>query len=253
MNKNEKAFKIIVTSMTASADDFPGTPRIPFPYTLQPNEEKYVRINFPENGDYATKSCDRLKFEVKVTTEQYGGGTSDFRMAPIDEGEFTKFLHDFKPERTAEPGPLNIYAYTYPPATDWEYYKDKNFQVIIKIDNPKVDGTALIKNLILEQEFETTDRLFNIDCFLDTKIMEYIEDNDVKKNLCPNYETKEGNCIFFKFKDLNITKGDSEEIICEAKIDTSATLTGKYTDFINVRSDYDFVQEWDQSLYCLEI
>jgi len=247
INKNEKTFKIELTDINVTFGDQKGIGLDR--YTLEPKEEKYARFNFlPEIV------CDSNTFKVNITANYTAGGTSQFGMAPNEEGDNMRFLRGFKPNAIADPGPLNIYAFTYPAGINasnplglkiW----DNKFQVIIKIKNPKVEGVATVSDFYLIQKFR-------FEKYFDISENECEGPKEMKKPVdrAPSKcAENEGNCLQFRFDPpLALSKAEYTEIKCNATIvpNIDSILTDKYTDFIRVESAYNFNQVWEFSLGC---
>jgi hypothetical protein len=181
VNKNQKIYKINTTDIKASTTStvsgsttpvlIPGSYYKQYEeYILEPREELPVRVKF--NGAPSDSTivgigeCKSYKnFDVNISTRQTSGGWSDFGFSPSATDEHQKFVHDFTPSISAEPGPLNIYVFTdpYVIVTDENNFKkDDQFEVVIKIQNTVKTGIAGISKIYLIQEFEIPQPLFDI-------------------------------------------------------------------------------------------
>jgi hypothetical protein len=259
-NINEKIYEINITEIKAWAENetFPadhvytGLSETD-PYVLKPKEDFPVRFMWgykpsPDPGWHKIPECPNgiINFKINVSSRQYGGGFSNYGIAPSDEGDWIKFLHYFDPETTAEPGPLNIYVYTDPYAIDWSYFNndfDNNgqvipFYIVIKITNPKVqDSVAILDKLYLVQTFEAGSQFFNI--------QSPCEDDLGNEYSLGSSTCSLGNCYEFSLKKLEVNFDESREIICKANIVPGNAPKDHITDQIRVYTPYyDFKQKF---------
>jgi hypothetical protein len=245
INKNEKTFEIELVEINVSTDGYEGSGLKS--YTLEPGEEKYVRFSFLKD---AFEDCTSKTFRVKVKSRQEGGATSDFGLAPSEKKEeWKRFIRGFKPNPIADPGPLNIYAFTYPAGIDTSKV-GKKFKVIIKIKNPKVEGIAEIREFYFVQRFKHPTKYFQINTKECRPDVDCVEISSTKLGEC---DPETSNCLKFNFKDPQlgtIKQGESREIVCNATI--LKQVPDKYTDFIGVYATYNFTQEWEFSIGCTE-
>jgi len=238
INKNEQTYEINLTKIDVKFGDESAEDGIT-EYVLEPNEEKYMRYFFPSTS----MVCDSKSFKVNVTSRQTGGGTSEFAMAPNEEEEeWRKELRSFKPNPIADPGPLNIYAFTYPTGIAQSDFVGKNFQIIIKIKNPKVKGIAHLDDLYLIQKFKFPHKYFTIlSCTGVT--------TDPATDKCQ--DNPNSNCLKLTFDStLDLPMGKTIEIKCDVDIDENEPLDDVYKDLIRVEATYDFTQEWTFSSGC---
>jgi len=274
-NKNNAVYEINFTEINASTTITVGsnppvgystTPKSAFTggrYTLDPKEELPIRFkefDFPDDWPCVGSQT----FKVNATTEQKSGGWSDFGIAPSDEGDFRKFIHGFKPNINAEPGPLNIYVYTDPWGIDASEFPstiapEDRAEVIIKIQNKVKSGIAKIDDLYLVQEFEVPDNLFDIleGTCEGTKALtqgtngNLTVDTTLPSGLC---SSTWNNCLRFHFPNTLILKpNDKITISCEINLDPNilTTLTNEYTDQIRVFANFRYTQEWTNPIPCL--
>jgi len=218
------------------------------PYTIHPQEDMPVRVEWNKNLPECTNNID---FLINITSVQIsGGGSAKYGLAPQEEGNID-FLHYFDPEIETNPGPLDIYVFTDPYAVnlDPDWYTE--FAAIIKIKN-KAEGTAFLDNITLIQTFEGPWSYFEItQCYDD-------EDNSYTLNSYTEGECSGGgdrvNCFTLKFNQfyydrLNLTKDESKEIICIATIKNRDNLTSALDDLISVFTpSYEFLQEFKETM-----
>jgi hypothetical protein len=192
-----------------------------------------------------------ITFKINVSSRQYGGGFSNYGIAPSDEGDYIKFLHYFDPEITAEPGPLNIYVYSDPYAIDWSYFNNNGipFYIIIKIANPKFqDSVATLNEIHLVQTFEAagSQKFFSISTCQDDLGNPPFTPTEED---CP--EGKTGNCYKFTLNDLTVNYDESREIVCITNINPNQRPGNDITDQIRVYTPYyDFKQKFVYSKSC---
>jgi len=261
INKNEKIFDIDITYINAStnyedSDDIytvcdsgcDNTLPIEIPYNLLPNKELYLRLNFADEfADELFKGCDSKKFELGVKTQQTGGTDSWFGIAPNDmERDWQEFIQGYDPNYEPDPGPLDIFAFTYPFGIDQDQYKERDIQIIITLRNPKADGVILVEEFYFIQTFKFPHKYFTINSCTLLEGMTMSNESTGRCGDNPNYS----NCFKFEFNPkLEIPKDETEEIICYATVEDEP-LTDKYDDFMRVEATYDFFQEWDEKLTC---
>ena len=267
-NKNNAVYEINFTQINAyttvtedstSTEMERGTKAAFEKYTLDPKEELPIRFKeFDFADDWVCEGSQT--FKVNVTTEQKSGGWSDFGMAPSDEDNFRKFIHGFKPNKNAEPGPLNIYVYTDPCGISAEDFigvpDDDKVEVIILIQNKVKSGTAEIKELYLVQEFEVPDKLFDIigtSCE-GTKFLEQPSnltvDTNLPSGLCSSGPSARNNCLRFYFPNTLILK-PNEKVTIACKIDNIKIPTNEYTDQIRVFANFNYIQQWTNTIPCM--
>jgi hypothetical protein len=261
-NVNDKIYEINVTKIEAWAENetFPADHVFTQlsdtnPYVLKPKEELPVTFMWGyKSGTNKLPECPNgiVTFKINISSRQYGGGYSNYGIAPSDEGDWIKFLHYFDPEVTAEPGPLNIYVYTEPYAIDYSYFSSQPFYIIIKITNPKVqDSVATLYQLHLVQTFEAGSQFFNLatgdpDTCMDDLgnaygLSESGGTGQLKSEACPPGKT--GNCYRFELENFDVNFDEGREIVCKATLNVPPT--DDITDQIRVyASYYDFKQKF---------
>jgi len=261
-NMNDNIYEINITEIKAWANEtlayhvYSGLSNNN-PYVLKPKEEFPVRFmwGYTPSGDGSERlpECPNgiINFKINVSSRQYGGGFSNYGIAPSDEGDYIKFLHYFDPEITAEPGPLNIYVYSDPYAIDWSYFNNNRipFYIIIKIANPKVqDSVATLNEIHLVQTFEAagSQKFFSIStCQDDLGNPPYTPINES----CPS--GKPGNCYKFTLNNLTVNYDESREIVCTTNINSNQRPGNDITDQIRVYTPYyDFKQKFVYSRSC---
>lgn len=269
-NVNDKIYEINITKIEAWAENESLPADHVFtklsdknPYVLKPEEELPVTFmwGFRQNPDPGWKrfECPNgiVTFKINISSRQYGGGFSNYGIAPSDEGDWIKFLHYFDPEVTAEPGPLNIYVYTEPYAIDWSYFSQYNqpFYIIIKITNPKVqDSVATLNELHLVQTFEAGSQFFSLDttapdtCMDDLGNIYNITNDLLKPDNCPS-DKPFCNNYRFELENFDVNFDEGREIVCKAKLKVAPT--DDITDQIRVyTSYYDFKQKFVYTKSC---
>ena len=263
-NMNDNIYEINITEIKAWANEtlayhvYSGLSNNN-PYVLKPKEEFPVRFmwGYRTSGDGSERlpECPNgiINFKINVSSRQYGGGFSNYGIAPSDEGDYIKFLHYFDPEITAEPGPLNIYVYSDPYAIDWSYFNNNviSFYIIIKIANPKVqDSVATLNEIHLVQTFEAagSQKFFNI---------QFPCQDDLGNSYTPTNEDcvliygKPGNCYKFTLNNLTVNYDESREIVCTTNINSNQRPGNDITDQIRVYTPYyDFKQKFVYSRSC---
>jgi hypothetical protein len=261
-NMNDKIYEINITNISAWAENetFPADHvykglNDTNPYILKPKEELPVTFmwGFRQDPDpgWKTFECPNsiITFKINISSRQYGGGFSNYGIAPSDEGDWIKFLHYFDPEVTAEPGPLNIYVYTEPYAIDWSYFSSQPFYIIIKITNPKVqDSVATLNELHLVQTFEAGSQFFNLDtgaadtCVDDLGNIYSLGTGLLKQDSCPS-DKPFCNNYRFELENFDVNFDEGREIVCKATLNVAPT--DAITDQIRVYvSYYDFKQKF---------
>jgi ribosomal protein L32 len=256
-NMNDNIYEINITEIKAWAENetFPADHVYTGlsetnPYVLKPKEELPVEFMWGYRlGTNKLPECPNgiITFKINVSSRQYGGGFSNYGIAPSDQGDHIKFLHYFDPETTAEPGPINIYVYTSPYAIDWSYFSNNGqgglpFYIIIKITNPKVqDSVATLDKLYLVQTFEAagSQKFFSI-----SKCQGDLENSYTPTDKpCPSGKT--GNCYEFSLNNLTVNFDEGREIVCEANILPNNAPTDDITDQIRVYApSYEFKQKF---------
>ncbi len=230
-------------------------------YTLDPKEELPIRFKeFDLPDDW--NCLGSQTFEVNATTEQKSGGWSDFGIAPSDLDNYRKFVHGFNPNINAEPGPLNIYVYTDPWGISAADFKEPiadasdRAEVIIKIQNKVKSGTAKINDLYLVQEFEVPDKLFNIITGSCEGTRGLVQPSNLTVVSDPSGVCSSNwkNCLYFTFPNT-LTLKPNEKVTISCKIETikEPPQSNEYTDQIRVYANFQYTQEWTNSIPCLTV
>jgi len=258
INKNPKTFNISIIDIDAWHEDedgniITGTHEYEDGYNLLPDKNLYIRFHFPYTAIDFT-DCTSKTFKLNVTTQQTGATDSWFGIAPNDTlEEWQEFIQGYDPKYQPDPGPLDVFAYTYPFGIDQDYYLDsgRQIKIIINLRNPKADGIIFVKEFYFIQNFKFPYKYFDIEeisCTKNFGLVTITPHTDVTE--CNIDYLNLNNCIRFEFTpELKIPKGEVEEIICEATVN-NYPLTDEYEDLMRVYATYDFFQDWDQALIC---
>jgi len=224
------------------------------PYLLIPGGYKVVETKFDDIENFI--GCEKyLYFQINITSEQKGGGSAKYGIIESEEGTANEnFMYFFDPEIKTNPGPLDVYLYTYPfvlpleTLTSAEAIPGERFRIYINIVN-KGDGIAEITDVILIQTSEVD--------------LPIIEDGDIVCDYTTTdadeyCEGKKGNCLRINLgEDKLIEKSENDEdrviITCNGDINTdnAQDFIGKATDFISILVQYRYKQVFDEQIGCV--
>jgi len=250
-NENEigSFYNITVPQINVtSSSDSAGTDPIPSydfffppPFNIRPGEYRIVQALFDDLPD-----CERYThFHINLTTVQYGGGSTKYAIVE-KEKDNENFMYFFDPEIKTNPGPLDIYLYTYPfvlPIEEVEERQDEDgdkpgFLIYLVISN-KQDGIAKIRKMNLIQTSE----------------LKPVIVKSIKCGNDPKVDEENGNINVELTWDRPIEKEGEEhknrvEIRCTGYIYKDTNFVGKTTDFISVVVEYDYTQIFDEQTAC---
>jgi len=178
---------------------------------------------------------DQFYFRTKVITEQAGGGSGDIKLVDKASGEF------FEPKITTNPGPVDIYVYTYPYLLDFD-----------KLNDPKIPSSQRFKFWIAIKN--KCGKLENPGKMTLSKLTVVYPTSDIPiKIQCPGYTTNpckeqiEGKECFEIDKNIVIEcdQYSGEEVLKEIKCFgtfTVSTFKGEKTSQASVSADYTYEQ-----------
>ncbi len=213
----------------------------PLPYNIKPGEQRVVQAIFTE----LPQECKNyMYFHINITSEQHGGGSAKYGIVSR-ERDNENFMYFFDPDIVTNPGPLDIYLYTYPfvlPVIEITDRPDDDFKIYIVIDN-KVGGIAELVNVTLIHTTELTPAVIqSIDC---NGVSDNSNDNIIRLELCEN-----GACASSLLSEP-IETGEENRIYlrCKGTI-TGNSFDGKATDFISIIVDYLYTQIFEEQIGC---
>jgi len=213
------------------------------------SEPLEIRPGWPETIQAhwdSMPSCENyFYFNIRVESEQTGGGSSKFGVVDQQEGN-ENFIYFFDPEVGTKTGPLDIYVYTVPFVLVKDKLHGNEFLIYIFIENKK-DGVARIDNLkIIQNPVTEQERVINLtECTVCSE--EYIT--------CSSFQWDGtldlvSNCGIAP-ENLKVEKegkdGSVLEIRCKGEI-IPDRITGKGTQWISVEANYTYIQTFKEQI-----
>ena len=257
VNKNDVGSKYTINvtkvkTALSSKQDFSenvilmASPDSPFPpYSIQPTPSdcetcgQDIEVTF-NKIDKLIDSCDGYLYSNQtVETQQDGGGSSKIRLIEKNTNEI------FKPTATSNPGPMDIYAYTYPYLLVYE-----------KLINPQINPDGTFKIWVTAKLSCSEIGTYGKGSLSHIKLIYPTQSIPIESIKCPvatvksckeQYEGK--NCIIIEKKmTLECNQYSSDEVVNEIKCIASlkkGDFHGDKTDFLSVSAPYTFEQTFD--------
>ncbi len=263
INQNMESSKYFInvtaiSTVVSSKSDFSGNeviskkdpdPPLP-PYSIPPTDPNCQKmcgqpIEFTFNRLPECSDEKQFFFKTIVTTKQAGGGSGDIKL--IDKAS----TEVFEPNIYTNPGPVDMYVYTYPYLLEFDKLKETftdsngvkyNFKFWITIKNKcdKINNPGRAEITDLTVIYPTRDIPINISCpgyskSTCTEKMKGIEGTECFKISPSKPLILECN----QYSGEEVTK----EIKCYGKF-TSKTFIGEKTSQASVLSDYKYIQNF---------
>jgi len=228
----------------------PGTFFYGPPFTIKPGGYRVVQAEFSQ-----LPYCERyMYFQINMTSEQLGGGSAKYGVIS-NEKDNENFIYFFDPEIKTNPGPLDIYLYTYPFVIGvdeaWERQTEESkpgFRVFIHIVN-KEEGIAQIHNITFIQTSESDNPIIAENSIICENYYQPVND---PSSYCPN---KRGNCIKMTYPEPIREEDENGEnqvyIKCDGTVSNDSFI-GKITDFISVNVVYNYTQIFKEQIGCIK-